>query len=187
MIYPNHRWLHLISQMIVNFVNRLGKKGGRRSLSILLIGVCSLIVGIGLAQANEPRLGTVDVVPDRHQLGQELYLENCATCHIGLPPAVFPSQTWLNLIQDPEHYGVEITPLLDPTRLVVWNYLRFFSRPILLEEAIPYRLTSSRYFKALHPKVELPNPLQMGSCVTCHPAAAQFNYRSLAPEWENAP
>ncbi len=39
-------------------------------------------------------IGTVDIIPDRYQLGQELYLENCASCHIGIPPAVLPTQTW---------------------------------------------------------------------------------------------
>ncbi|HEY9883354.1 MAG TPA: hypothetical protein V6C98_07050, partial [Thermosynechococcaceae cyanobacterium] len=30
-------------------------------------------------------IGTVDVVPPGLKLGQEFYLENCASCHLGLP------------------------------------------------------------------------------------------------------
>jgi mono/diheme cytochrome c family protein len=49
--------------------------------------------------------GTVDRIPDRYQLGQQLYLENCATCHIGLPPQVLPTETWRRLLQDPNTTG----------------------------------------------------------------------------------
>lgn len=173
----------------------------RRSplLLFLLLLLWSGLLGWGLAQASTPTgtgsagtgtasaIGTVDEVPSRFQLGQELYLENCATCHIGLPPAVMPSQTWAELLPDRQHYGISITPLTEPSLQIAWNYLSTFSRPILLGEQIPFRLRQSRYFKALHPKVEFPQPITLSSCVTCHPAAAQFNYRSLTPEWNDAP
>lgn len=130
--------------------------------------------------------GTVDLVPARYQLGQELYLENCATCHIALPPAVLPVQTWQRLLQDPQHYGAQLPLLTDPGRLLVWNYIQTFSRSQAKEEDIPYRVKDSRYFKALHPKVKLPRPLEISSCVTCHPSAAQYNFRRLTPEWQNS-
>lgn len=128
-------------------------------------------------------IGTVDVVPAQHQLGQELYLENCATCHIGLPPAVLPTQTWRNLLQDSQHYGVQIKPLVDPQRILVWRYLQTFSRSQRQDEDTAYRVTNSRYFKALHPGVKLPQPTQISSCVSCHPNATDFNFRSLSQEW----
>lgn len=131
-------------------------------------------------------INTVDLVPERYELGQELYLENCSSCHIAVPPAVLPTQTWQRLLQDPQHYGVQLKPLVDPPRLIVWNYLRTFSRPVAKDEKIPYRVNESRYFKALHPKVELPRPVRIGSCVSCHPSAAEYNFRSLTPEWENS-
>ncbi len=160
-------------------------------LVVLLLG-WSLCLGLGLAQAIEaPKpsavVGTVDVVPDRYQFGQELYLENCATCHIGVPPAVLPTQTWLGLLQDSEHYGVEIKPLIDPPRRLVWNYLQTFSRQVPADAKVPYRVSESQYFKVLHPKVELPRKLSLSSCVTCHPGANQFNFRSLTSQWENSP
>ncbi len=129
-------------------------------------------------------IGTVDIVPSRFQLGQELYLENCATCHIALPPAVMPTQTWQRLLQDPQHYGVTLPQLVDPPRLLIWNYLRNFSRPLLKEEPTPYRVGESRYFKALHPNVKLPRPVDVSSCVSCHSSATEYNFRRLSPEWE---
>lgn len=145
----------------------------------------------GIAQVSQPSQpassGTVDVIPERHQLGQEFYLENCATCHLAIPPAVMPSETWRQLLQDSQHYGQQLRPLVDPGRLLVWNYLSTFSRPELDKEEIPYRISESRYFKALHPKVKLPRPLSISSCVSCHPGAEKYNFRSLTPEWQNAP
>lgn len=129
-------------------------------------------------------IGTVDVVPERYQLGQELYLENCATCHIAVPPAVLPTQTWQRILQDSQHYGVNIKPLVDPSRLIVWQYLQTFSRSQAKEEKTPYRLNESRYFKALHPQVKLKRPIELSSCVSCHPSAADFNFRSLTAEWQ---
>lgn len=129
-------------------------------------------------------MGTVDLIPGRYQLGHEIYLQNCGTCHIAIPPQVMPTQTWLQLLQDSEHYGVQIPLLKAPNRLILWNYLQFFSRPGYENEAIPYRMAQSRFFKALHPLVELPRALNPISCASCHPQADKFNFRSLAPNWE---
>jgi hypothetical protein len=134
------------------------------------------------AHSASDAIGTVDVVPPGYKLSQDLYLENCSSCHIALPPAVLPTQTWQQLLQDSQHYGVELPPLVDPTRLLVWNYLRNFSRPQAKEEQTPYRVHDSRYFKALHPQVKLPRPVQISSCVTCHPSATQYNFRRLTPQ-----
>lgn len=158
----------------------------------LLVLAWSLAMGWLLAFASNAystvtstEIGTVDVVPAKHKLGQELYLENCATCHIALPPAVLPSQTWKNLLQDSQHYGATIKPLVDPGRILVWRYMSTFSRPHKADEVTPYRLSSSRYFKALHPQVKFPRPVKLGSCVSCHPGVSEYNFRSLSPEWEN--
>jgi hypothetical protein len=139
------------------------------------------------AQATSNPVGTVDVVPNQHQFGKELYLENCATCHIGVPPETLPTQTWRQLIQDPQHYGQTIQPLVDPTRLLVWNYLRNFSRPTMTEEPTPYRVADSRYFKALHPKIRFRQKATLASCATCHSGTAEYDFRSLKPEWQNDP
>ncbi len=158
---------------------------------LLVIVTWSLAMGwllalVTNAQSATPaaEIGTVDVVPAQYQLGQELYLENCSTCHIALPPAVFPTQTWKNLLEDSQHYGTQLKPLVDPPRILVWKYLSTFSRVKLNDEEIPYRLNNSRYFKALHPEVKLPRPLEIGSCLSCHPSASDYNFRRLSPEWE---
>lgn len=170
---------------------------------LLLLLMWSLILGWGLSQglsaqtvpgdpgnqsvpAPDPA-GLVDVVPDRYQLGQQFYLENCATCHIALPPQVMPTQTWASLLQDSQHYGATIQPLMEPALQITWDYVSTYSRPIIERERIPYRLAQSRYFKALHPNVEFTEPITPSGCAACHPAAAQFNFRQLTPNWENSP
>ena len=170
---------------------------------LVLLVFWSGVLGWGLSQAAMPQaipaptspaqaspasaIGTIDPVPEAYQLGQQLYLENCATCHVGLPPAVLPDKTWAEILPDASHYGVQIKPLEPLSLQIVWRYVSHFSRPLNPDEQIPYRLPQSRYFKALHPKVQFSQPPTVQSCVTCHPAAAQFNYRSLTPQWENAP
>ncbi|TAF08059.1 MAG: cytochrome C [Nostocales cyanobacterium] len=168
------------------------KKLKRQLLIVMLIIFgWSIAIGfiLGLATSTHAAnpassIGTVDVVPANYQLGQELYRKNCSTCHIALPPAVFPTQTWKNLLEDSQHYGAQLQPLVDPQRILVWNYISTFSRVQLQDEETPYRLNKSRYFRALHPGVELANPVKMGSCVSCHPGAKDYNFRSLTPEWE---
>jgi len=186
----------------------------RRSilLLVLLLLVWSICLGVGLAQATEPRsaeaiaqatvppnnsasveaansdaIGTVDVVPERFQLGQKLYLENCATCHIGIPPAVMPSQTWQQLIQDSEHYGATIQPPGVPEVQILWQYLREYSRPLAEGETTPYRIQQSSVFKALHPRVTFTEKVSLTSCASCHPGAGAYDFRRLTAEWQNAP
>jgi hypothetical protein len=164
----------------------------RRPLGLIMVILAwSLAMGWLLSLATSAhsatptsQIGTVDVVPAQFQLGKQLYLDNCATCHIPLPPEVLPTQTWKNLLQDSQHYGVQLKPLVDPPRMLVWRYLSTFSRPRLTDEATPYRVNNSRFFYALHPQVELQRPVAISSCVTCHPSARNFNFRHLSEEWE---
>jgi hypothetical protein len=184
---------------------------GRRSplgLFLLLL-LWSIILGLGLAQAATPLSslsplsrdttttiaqafepdpeGLTDPVPPELQLGQALYLENCATCHVALPPAVMPTESWQVILTQPTHYGAQITPPVQPGLQIIWNYVSVYSRPLKEDEPVPYRLRSSRYFKALHPDVEFGDRVSVRSCVSCHPAAEQFNYRRLTAEWETVP
>jgi hypothetical protein len=159
----------------------------RRSPLVLLLLLLfwSVLLGFGLSRAAA--IGTVDVIPENYQLGQAAYLENCASCHVGLPPAVMPSQTWRSLVQEAQHYGTVIPTIQEPLRQVAWNYLSTYSRPVNKDEEVPFRLAKSRYFKALHPKVTFEQPVNLNSCATCHPASAQFDFRSLSPEWIDSP
>ena len=175
----------------------------KQSILVLLLIIVgwSITLGWGVAMAMdssatlkptptnyEQKLKSVDPVPQRFQLGQELYLENCSSCHIALPPAIFPTETWRQLLLDLDnHYGQKLKPIIRPTILIMWEYFQYFSRPLQEEEDTPYRISESRFFKALHPKVDLPRSVSYRTCITCHPGTNQFDYRTLAPEWENAP
>ncbi len=132
-------------------------------------------------------IGTVDVVGDRYQAGQTLYLQTCATCHLAIPPAVLPSETWRQLLLDPQHYGATLTPLQNPNLRLVWDYLKTYSRPEAIGENVPYRLYQSRYFQILHPKVKLPTRIGLANCLSCHPGAGDYNFRKVSAEWQNAP
>jgi hypothetical protein len=132
-------------------------------------------------------LGTVDVVPKELKLPQETYLARCATCHVGIPPAVLPSESWKTILQDSNHYGVPWEPLRNPDLALTWKYTRSGSRPLNPDEQIPYRIRTSRYFKILHPKVKFTEPVAVGSCVSCHISAPKFNFRDLSPQWQDAP
>ncbi len=162
----------------------------RRSLlTIILLSIC-FCLGWGLAQGIQPsaaesviesrEIGTVDPVLAGYQMGQKLYLENCATCHIAIPPAVLPSQTWFDLLQDPNHYGKQLPTINGFDLRLMWNYLGTYSRSLREDEQVPYRLTRARHFYALHPQVDLPRPVKVESCITCHPKANVFNFR----EWQ---
>lgn len=177
---------------------RVGWRGLYSTLLLLMVVCCTggwvaaqaaySRAPVGLAQVSAiDDIGTVDRIPPRYELGQQLYLENCATCHIGLPPQVLPTETWRRLLQDSQHYGQTLKLLVDPPRLLVWNYLQTFSRPQAKEEEVPYRMSNSRYFKALHPRVKMSQPANISSCVTCHPGVSQYNFRKLTAEWEKSP
>ncbi|MGB3534476.1 MAG: cytochrome C [Microcoleaceae cyanobacterium] len=164
-----------------------------RSVLVLLSFTISLSWGtIMLTHAEElpqrvnmAQGGAVDWVSPQYQFGQQLYQENCASCHIAVPPQVLPTQTWQQLLQDTQHYGVELPELVDPPRLIIWNYLQRYSRPLLPQEEItPYRVNRSRYFRALHPNVDFPSPVTLTGCVSCHPGANQSNFRQLSSQWQ---
>lgn len=157
---------------------------------IILVGlilIWTISIGIGLATARETNNISNNEINNNFQLGKELYLENCATCHIGVPPEVLPTETWRRLLQDKQHYGVEIKPPINPPRLLIWNYLQTLSRPQGEGEEIAYRVAKSRYFQAIHPRVKMPRDLQLSTCITCHPGVKEYNFRQLTPEWENSP
>ncbi len=140
-------------------------------------------LSVSLAMAIAPQTVAVDRVPERYQLGRELYQENCGTCHLALPPAVMPRETWQQLLQDDQHYGVQVQLPIDPPRRLIWQYLQFASRPLVSSEETPYRMRNSRYFQALHPRVKFTSPITISSCLQCHPGAMKYDFRSLTPQW----
>lgn len=178
------------------------RKRGFSPWVLILLTIWSLGLALGLIKTLNAALppentetlphmnliASVDRVEPEYQLGLELYLNTCSTCHIPIPPQVFPTQTWQQIVQDEQHYGATLQPLEGPSLLLMWKYLQTYSRAISLkDEAIPYRFNRSRYFKALHPRVDFPEPVTVNHCVSCHPGASEFNYQQLTPEWKNSP
>jgi cytochrome c5 len=150
--------------------------------------VCAGIALASLAAPVRPpleeRLDSEEEAPSgQYALGQELYTKNCSICHLTIPAAVFPSETWRQLLSDSAHYGARIELPIGPERLLVWQYLRDYSRELIPNEPTPYRFGESRLFRALHPKVDLPRELTARSCLACHPAAVAGNFRRLDPRW----
>ena len=125
-------------------------------------------------------------VDNNAELGKEFYIENCSRCHIPLPAEVLPTDTWQKILENPgDHYGESLPKMVSITVRLIWSYLRFYSRPSLEGEVTPEFVTNSRYFKALHPLVELPRPVSYQSCKICHTGTATLDYRLLTPEWDD--
>lgn len=128
----------------------------------------------------------VDPIPSRYQPGFEAYLETCSSCHVALPPEVLPLESWQQILRRPDkHFGTTIPNLNRLTQLLIWDYVSTFSRPLPPNAPVPLYAEKSRFFKALHPQVDLPPDMTVKSCVACHPNVAQFDFRSLTPEWLN--
>jgi hypothetical protein len=122
---------------------------------------------------------------NNEQLTRELYLEKCAICHIPIPAEVLPTATWQKILENPnDHYGKSLPRYNRINTLLLWQYLRAYSRPLIQGEQIPQYLKDSRYFKALHPQVNLPQAIGHQSCLACHPGAKQLDYRTLSGEFQ---
>ena len=152
-----------------------------RLLIILVISLLSLLVGSTLAAWS------VDYVPERFVAGRDTYLESCSTCHIAIPPDVLSTEAWRKILERPQnHYGTSVE-LISLSQVLMWDYLRAYSRPLGKDEPLALYLDQSRYMKALHPRVTLPQPVTHKTCIACHPGATSFDFRTLTPQWDNSP
>ncbi len=175
----------------------------RSNLLYLVISLAILLwcisVGWGFTQAlaakPSPILAQSQSLPplgpnrSTTEAGKELYVATCSGCHIPIPPEVLPTETWQQLLENPhKHYGTSVPNMIRLSQILMWDYLKTNSRPILLRDApIPYYIEQSQYFKILHPRVEFSEPITTKSCALCHPGIKDFNYRTLTSEWEDAP
>lgn len=160
-----------------------------RWFSLVILGLLSCLLGLGLAlgsappttatPAPTPPIGTIDPVPPRLEVAQQAYLKRCGSCHVALPPQVLPTETWQVLITDPQHYGTVLPRLAVDQQNLIVKYLQAFTYALNPEETTPFKVGRSRYFRILHPQVELPKPVTLEGCISCHPGAKQFDYRSL--------
>jgi hypothetical protein len=150
------------------------------TISIIVIAV-SIFLGTKLSQAQNFTVAQNNNSP----IEQEVYLKNCATCHLPIPAEVLPTETWKKILEQPQqHYGRSLPPIDRISLRLMWNYLKTFSRSLLPEESQPEYVTNSRYFKALHPQVNLPQPSTHKSCLICHPSAKELDYLTLSSEWK---
>lgn len=165
------------SWVTTTFIQALTKL--RSSLKLIALALLtftlSTALGIGFARAVNSPYGMVDPIDARYEAGYNVYIEQCASCHIALPPAVLPTESWQTIVLDPAHYGVSLNLTQFDQRLIL-NYLQPYSRRHTRRGARPYRLRDSDYFQALHPKVELPTPLNLRSCTSCHINAAEPDF-----------
>ena len=167
----------------------------RRLILYGCLGLWSMGIAWGAAIALEPtslaqsNLPASKEVADPITLGKETYLENCASCHIPVPIEVLPTESWKKILETTsKHYGVSINPPpLSLSVRLIWDYIRVASRPLRKDEPVPQLVEQARFFKALHPRVKLPETVTLKTCIACHPSAQDFNYRKLSPEWDNAP
>jgi hypothetical protein len=132
-------------------------------------------------QAAIANITTTDLIPKRYEQSLQIYLANCSTCHIALPAEILPRQTWQRLVENTNrHYEAQL-PIIPGLEInLMWDYLGTFSRPNATEDRIPFRSGDSRFFRALHPGVTFPERPKVGTCLSCHPSAAEFNFRTLA-------
>ena len=161
---------------------KISKKRWQSSMLAFIV-TCSLILGWGASHAIEPNkiaLGakSVDKARGNFSIGENLYLETCASCHIPIPPAVLPTETWETILENPgNHYGVQIKELVRFNQRIMWQYLQNYSRQLLKNEQKPQYIAQSRYFFALHPQVEFSSPVSNTTCLECHSQARKFEYR----------
>ena len=143
-----------------------------------------LLTNVNSALAEKISFLQAQTSSNNLSIGQELYLENCSSCHIPLPAQVLPRESWEDILNRTQnHYGQALPVSVKATAGLIWTYLYRYSRPANPGETIPQYVTNSRYFKALHPQVELPKPTNYQTCTICHPMAAQLNYRTLSSNY----
>ncbi len=108
--------------------------GQVKSIFFLILFLLSILGGILLASLlKEPAIAqspSSDTVLNRYQIGQQTYLENCATCHIAIPPSILPSQTWKKILENPDsHYGIRLLvpshSFLMPEWIICYNCMIF--------------------------------------------------------------
>lgn len=175
--------------------NRSQNRRTQKSPWILtgLIVLWSLAIGLGLAVAlgthrpvysQSPErvrlLKSVDPVPEEVEFARDVYVDRCGECHIALPTEILPTESWRSILQElPQHYNTKTRQIISPEIILMWNYIQLFSRTYGDSGELPFRIDNSRYFHALHPKVDFQQVQTANTCTTCHNRASEFNYRSL--------
>ena len=80
----------------------------------------------------------------------------------------------------------DLKPIVGITQRLIWDYLSYSSRPLTQTTFVPLLIEQSTYVKVFHPRVNLPTPLGHTTCVSCHPNASRYDYKTLTPIWDDA-
>ncbi|NCO75496.1 MAG: dihem cytochrome c family protein [Cyanobacteria bacterium] len=138
----------------------------------------SIVIGWSASRSfDSMAMASVDKATGNFKIGEDLYVENCATCHIPIPPSVLPQETWQEILETPtNHYGTKVEGLTGFTQRLMWQYLQNYSRQLLKDEIKPKYMAQSRYFFALHPQINFSSTITINSCIECHSQGQNFDY-----------
>jgi len=146
--------------------------------------------GGGESEYSGSRYSSLDVAPVKNQL----YRNECASCHFAYPAGLLPARSWQKLMSGLEdHFGdnAELTPEAHAAILTYLvdnaadtsDYKR--SRRImnaLSNDETPLRITDTSYIKRKHNELtdrEVRNNPEVGSlsnCVACHTQAEKGSF-----------
>ncbi|MCP4491996.1 MAG: hypothetical protein GY820_32530 [Gammaproteobacteria bacterium] len=155
--------------------------------SAVLAGILvSSFYGIGqsLASGGESK---------NHQiyLGKQnqVYLEECGSCHMAYPPQLLPSKSWYQMLQGLEDHFGENAEVDVETRKAIESYLQHVSGSSSYKKMLrnlgnrsPLRITELPYFK--HEHDEIPSRFivdnaklsSLSQCNACHQEAERGQF-----------
>ena len=133
------------------------------------------LAAVAAAHADGASLRPLDTPP--------AYAQECASCHVALPPAMLPARSWQRVMAGLDrHYGVDAS--LDPATVRLlgdWLQANAGAGKRVREEPPQDRITRSAWFERKHRKID-PAVWQLGSvktaanCAACHAGAEQGRF-----------
>ncbi len=132
--------------------------------------------------------------PDVKPVNNQLYLEECGSCHFAFQPGLLPQRSWVKMMKDLEdHFGNDATlEKIDHQAILKYleensaqkttEYKR--SRKMLdsiSESSTPLEITKVKYF--IHEHDEIPRRFikqkevgTLSNCTACHTKASKGSY-----------
>jgi diheme cytochrome c len=150
---------------------------------------CSGSVGGG-EQSKWFKISRLDVAP----VDNQLYQNECASCHFAYQPGLLPSRSWKRLMTGLEDHFGDNAELMPEDYTVILNYLTDNSADLsdykrsrkinnsLAKDETPLRITETPYFKRKHRELSLSQitkNTEIGSisnCAACHRQADKGSY-----------
>lgn len=161
-------------------------------LSSTLLVSGSLLAFNGFADDDDYgyRSSRLDVAP----VTNDLYKEECGSCHFAYQPGLLPERSWRKMMSQLDNHFGENAELDEETTQALTNYLvanaadysdykrsRGIIRSIKSNDT-PLRITEVRYFKRKHHEISdrmVKNNPEVGSfskCAACHTNADKGSY-----------